>query len=58
MFNSKSRCAAAARLHSITHSPRAHARDHHLIEDIKRKDFIAMSAIEDEQVLAHACSNS
>jgi len=36
---------------SLSRPPRGYARDHLLIEDIKRKDFIAMSALEDGQVL-------
>jgi len=37
---------------SLTRPPRGYAGDHHLIDDIKRKDFIAICNMEDEQVLS------
>ena len=36
---------------SLSRPPRGYAKDHPLIDDIKRKDFIAIAAIQDEQVL-------
>lgn len=36
---------------SLTRPPRGFAKDHPLIEDLKRKDYIAIANLEDEQVL-------
>ncbi|MEJ2392570.1 MAG: DUF2461 domain-containing protein [Gammaproteobacteria bacterium] len=36
---------------SLQRAPRGYAADHPLIEDLKRKDFIAISALTQEQVL-------
>ena len=36
---------------SLTRPPRGYAKDHPLLEDLKRKDFIAITPLEDEQVV-------
>lgn len=36
---------------SLTRPPRGYAKDHPLLEDLKRKDFIAIAPLADEQVL-------
>ena len=35
---------------TLTNAPRGYARDHALIDDIKRKDFIAISTLKDSDV--------
>ena len=37
---------------SLANPPRGFPRDHALIDDLKRKDFIAIAPLEDEQVMA------
>lgn len=37
---------------ALSRPPRGYPGDHHLIEDIKRKDFIAISNMEDKQVMS------
>ena len=36
---------------SLTNPPRGYTKDHPLIEDLKRKDFIAIAAVNDDQVM-------
>ena len=35
---------------SLSRPPRGYAKDHPLLDDLRRKDFIALSALDDEQV--------
>lgn len=37
---------------SLTRPPKGYAKDHPLIEDIKRKDFIAIATLDDKEVLS------
>lgn len=37
---------------ALTNGPRGYAKDHPLIHDLKRKDFIAISRIDDDSVLS------
>jgi uncharacterized protein (TIGR02453 family) len=37
---------------SLTRPPKGYAKDHPLIEDIKRKDFIAIATLDDNEVLS------
>lgn len=37
---------------SLANAPRGYAKDHPLVEDLKRKDFVAMTACTDAQVTA------
>jgi len=37
---------------SLSRPPRGYAKDHPLLEDLKRKDFIAISNLEDDKVLS------
>lgn len=38
---------------SLLRSPRGYDKDHPLIEDLKRKDFIAVTAIDDDKILSN-----
>jgi uncharacterized protein (TIGR02453 family) len=37
---------------SLSRPPRGYAKDHPMLEDLRRKDFIAIAALDDEQVLS------
>jgi uncharacterized protein (TIGR02453 family) len=37
---------------ALTNAPRGYARDHPLVDDLKRKDFIALAGLDDAEVMA------
>ena len=37
---------------SLVNAPRGYARDHPLVDELKRKDFIAIAAIDDKSILS------
>ena len=40
---------------ALVNAPRGYAKDHPMIEDLKRKDFIAITKLSDEDVLGKQC---
>jgi len=40
---------------ALVNAPRGYAKDHPMIEDLKRKDFIAITKMSDESILSKQC---